>query len=155
MEQLDYNLLYRWFVGLGVDDPVWVPTVFTKNRDRLLEADVARKFLAELMDHKELRGLLSDEHFSVDGTQIAAWASMKSFKAKDGSGDPPGGVDEGDRHRRAHGGGRDDRAPFARRQPHHRRRRQRLRRGFVRRRHARAQRDAAHRTKHQWQAFRR
>jgi transposase len=90
MEQLDYNLLYRWFVGLGVDEPVWVPTVFTKNRDRLLEADVARKFLAELMDHKELRGLLSDEHFSVDGTQIAAWASMKSFKAKDGSGDPPG-----------------------------------------------------------------
>src|SRR2546429_5049911 len=73
MEQLDYNLLYRWFVGLGVDEPVWVPTVFTKNRDRLLEADVARKFLAELMEHKELRGLLSDEHFSVDGTQIAAW----------------------------------------------------------------------------------
>jgi hypothetical protein len=66
-----------------------VPTVFTKNRDRLLEADVARKFLAELMEHKELRGLLSDEHFSVDGTQIAAWASMKSFKAKDGSGAPP------------------------------------------------------------------
>jgi transposase len=82
MEQLDYNLLYRWFVGLGVDDPVWVPTVFTKNRERLLEADVARKFLAELMDHEELRGLLSDEHFSVDGTQIAAWASMKSFKAE-------------------------------------------------------------------------
>jgi transposase len=74
MEQLDYNLLYRWFVGLGVDDPVWVPTVFTKNRERLLEADVARKFLGELMDHEELRGLLSDEHFSVDGTQIAAWA---------------------------------------------------------------------------------
>src|SRR4051812_16751201 len=68
MEQLDYNLLYRWFVGLGVDEAVWVPTVFTKNRDRLLEADVARKFLAELMDHNELRGLLSDEHFSVDGT---------------------------------------------------------------------------------------
>jgi hypothetical protein len=75
MEQLDYNLLYRWFVGLGVDEAVWVPTVFTKNRDRLLEADVARKFLAELMDHNELRGLLSDEHFSVDGTQIAARAS--------------------------------------------------------------------------------
>jgi transposase len=84
MEQLDYNLLYRWFVGLGVDEAVWVPTVFTKNRDRLLEADVARKFLAELMEHPKLRGLLSDEHFSVDGTQIAAWASMKSFKAKDG-----------------------------------------------------------------------
>jgi hypothetical protein len=89
MEQLHYNLLYRWFVGLGVDDPVWVPTVFTKNRDRLLEADVARKFLAELLSHKEVRVLLSDEHFSVDGTQVAAWASMKSFEAKDGSDEPP------------------------------------------------------------------
>ena len=98
MEQLDYNLLYRWFVGLGVDDPVWVPTVFTKNRDRLLEADVARKFLAELMDHEELRGLLSDEHFSVDGTQIVAWASMKSFKAKDGSSEPPGSGRNGERN---------------------------------------------------------
>ena len=78
MEQLDYNLLYRWFVGLGVDEPVWVPTVFTKNRDRLLEAEVARKFLSELVNHKEVRVLLSGEHFSVDGTQIAAWASMKS-----------------------------------------------------------------------------
>jgi transposase len=97
IEQLDYNLLYRWFVGLGVDEPVWVPTVFTKNRDRLLEADVAQKFLAELVDHKELRGLLSDEHFSVDGTQIAAWASMKSFKAKDGSSDPPGPGRNGER----------------------------------------------------------
>ena len=97
MEQLDYNLLYRWFVGLGVDDAVWLPTVFTKNRDRLLEADVARKFLAELMDHKELRGLLSDEHFSVDGTQIVAWASMKSFKAKDGSSEPPGSGRNGER----------------------------------------------------------
>src|SRR3954463_2032138 len=97
MEQLDYNLLYRWFVGLGVDDAVWVPTVFTKNRDRLLEADVARKFLAELTDHSELRGLLSDEHFSVDGTQIAAWASMKSFRAKDGSDDPPGSGRNGER----------------------------------------------------------
>ena len=97
MEQIDYNLLYRWFVGLGVDEPVWVPTVFTKNRDRLLEADVARRFLAELMDHKELRGLLSDEHFSVDGTQIAAWASMKSFKAKDGSSEPPGAGRNGER----------------------------------------------------------
>src|SRR5215204_3379103 len=89
MEQLDYNLLYRWFVGLGVDEPVWVPTVFTKNRDRLLEADVARKFLAELLNHEKVCQLLSDEHFSVDGTQIQAWASMKSFQAKDGSGEPP------------------------------------------------------------------
>src|SRR4029434_4618170 len=87
--QLHYNLLYRWFVGLGVDDPVWVPTVFSKNRDRLLEADVARKFLCELLSHKEVRALLSDEHFSVDGTQVAAWASMKSFVAKDGSDEPP------------------------------------------------------------------
>src|SRR5262249_26505219 len=97
MEQLDYNLLYRWFVGLGVDEPVWVATVFTKNRDRVLEADVARKFLAPLMEHPKLRGLLSDEHFSVDGTQIVAWASMKSFKAKDGSGDPPGPGRNGER----------------------------------------------------------
>jgi transposase len=80
MEQLDYNLLYRWFVALGVDEPVWVPTVFTKNRERLLEAEVAHKFLAQLLNHKEVRNLLSDEHFSVDSTQVAAWASMKSFR---------------------------------------------------------------------------
>jgi transposase len=97
MEQLHYNLLYRWFVGLGVDDPVWVPTVFTKNRDRLLEAEVARKFLAELLAHKEVRALLSDEHFSVDGTQIAAWASMKSFVTKDGSDEPPSPGRNGER----------------------------------------------------------
>jgi transposase len=89
-DQLDYNLLYRWFVGLGVDEPVWVRTVFTKNRDRLLEADVARKFLFRADGPQERRGLLSDEHFSVDGTQIAAWASMKSFTARDGSSDPTG-----------------------------------------------------------------
>jgi transposase len=65
MEQLHYNLLYRWFVGLGVDEPVWVPTVFTKTRERLLEAEVAHKFLAELLNHKEVRGLLSDEHCGV------------------------------------------------------------------------------------------
>ena len=89
MEQMQYNLLFRWFVGLGIDDPVWVPTVFTKNRDRLLEAEVARKFLAELLAHRQVRALLSDDHFSVDGTQVQAWASMKSFAAKDGSGDLP------------------------------------------------------------------
>jgi len=97
MEQLDYNLLYRWFAGLGVDEKVWVPTVFTKNRDRLLEADVARKFLAGLLAHKEARALLSDEHFSAGGTQIAAWASMKSFQAKDGSDRPPSGGRNGER----------------------------------------------------------
>ena len=97
IEQLNYNLLYRWFVGLGADEAVWVPTVFSKNRDRLLEAEVARKFLAELVNHQEVRGLLSDEHFTVDGTQIAAWASMKSFQAKDGSGEPPAPGRNGER----------------------------------------------------------
>jgi len=97
MEQLHYNLLYRWFVGLGVDDPVWVPTVFSKNRDRLLRAEVARKFLSDLLTHKEVRALLSDEHFSVDGTQVQAWASMKSFVAKDGSGEPPAPGRNGER----------------------------------------------------------
>jgi transposase len=96
MEQLHYNLLYRWFVGLGVDEPVWVPTVFTKNRERPLDAEVAHKFLAELLNHKEVRSLLSDEHFSVDGTQVAAWASMKSFRAKDGSDGPPSGGRNGE-----------------------------------------------------------
>src|SRR5262245_61059723 len=98
MEQLHYNLLYRWFVGLGVDDRVWVPTVFTKNRDRLLEAEVARKFLAELLVHRQVRALLSDDHFSVDGTQVQAWASMKSFVAKDGSDEPPSPGRNGERH---------------------------------------------------------
>jgi transposase len=97
MEQLHYNLLYRWFVGLGVDDPVWVPTVFSKNRDRLLKAAVARNFLGELLTHKEVRALLSDEHFSVDGTQVQAWASMKSFVAKDGSSEPPSSGRNGER----------------------------------------------------------
>jgi transposase len=93
MEQLDYNLLFRWFVGLGIDDPVWVATVFTKNRDRLLDADVAAKFMSELLAHKEVRKLLSDEHFSVDGTLIEAWASMKSFQPKADAAAPetPGG----------------------------------------------------------------
>jgi hypothetical protein len=77
---------------------VWVPAVFTKNRDRLLDADAARKFLAELMKDKKLRALLSDEHLSVDGTKIAAWASMKSFKAKDGYAAGPGRNGERDFH---------------------------------------------------------
>jgi transposase len=86
MEQLDYNLLYRWFVGLSPDDPVWNPTSFTKNRDRLLHGDVFEKFMARLLNHPEVRPLLSNEHFSVDGTLIEAWASQKSFRPKDGSG---------------------------------------------------------------------
>ena len=82
MEQLQYNLLFRWFVGLGIDEAVWVPTVFTKNRDRLLNAQIARKFLSAILAHDDVAPLLSDEHFSVDGTLVEAWASMKSFQPK-------------------------------------------------------------------------
>jgi transposase len=90
MEQLDYNLLFRWFVGLSMDSAVWDATVFTKNRDRLLEGDVATKFLAAVVAQARGRNLLSDEHFSVDGTLIDAWASMKSFRPKDDGDGPPG-----------------------------------------------------------------
>ena len=83
MEQLDYNLLFRWFVGLGIDDPVWDHSTYSKNRDRLLEADVARKFLKAILAHKSVAPLLSDDHFTVDGTLVQAWASMKSFVPKD------------------------------------------------------------------------
>ena len=86
MEQLNYNLLYRWFVGLSPDDPVWDPTTFTKNRERLQNGDVFQKFMTKLLNHSQVKPLLSDEHFSVDGTLIEAWASQKSFRAKDGSG---------------------------------------------------------------------
>ncbi len=89
MEQLAYNIMFRWFVGLSMDAPVWDVTVFTKNRDRLLEGDIASKFLAEVLADPKIKPLLSDEHFSVDGTMIDAWASMKSFRPKDGSGAPP------------------------------------------------------------------
>jgi transposase len=89
MEQLDYNLLFRWFTGLGIDDPVWDVTVFTKNRDRLLQGAIAAKFFQAVLGQPEVRALLSNEHFSVDGTLIEAWASLKSFKLKDGPGDGP------------------------------------------------------------------
>ena len=97
MEQMQYNLLFRWFVGLGIDDQVWVPTVFTKNRDRLLTTEMSRKVMAAILAHREVAPLLSDEHFSVDGTLVKAWASMKSFQPKpeisppddEGPGDPP------------------------------------------------------------------
>ena len=89
MEQLNYNLLFRWFVGLSVDDPVWVPTVFSKNRDRLLDGDIAAAFMDAVLNLPRVKALLSDEHFSVDGTLIQAWASMKSFRRKDGSDEPP------------------------------------------------------------------
>ena len=89
MEQLDYNLLFRWFVGLSADDPVWDATVFCKNRDRLLDGDIAAKFFAGVLNLPQVSKLLSSEHFSVDGTLIEAWASMKSFVPKDDNGDPP------------------------------------------------------------------
>ena len=82
MEQIEYNLLFRWFVGLGIDDPVWVPTVFTKNRDRLLTTEMSRKVMAAVLAHCEVAPLLSDDHFSVDGTLVKAWASIKSFQPK-------------------------------------------------------------------------
>ena len=97
MEQIDYNLLFRWFVGLPMDAQVWHATVFCHNRDRLLEADVAKAFLTTLMGLSEVKTLLSCEHFSVDGTLIEAWASMKSFRPKDGSGEPPGPGRNGER----------------------------------------------------------
>ena len=97
MEQMHYNLLFRWFVGLGIDDAVWVPTVFTKNRDRLLTTDMSRKVMAAILAHREVAPLLSDDHFSVDGTLVKARASMKSFQPKaddtppdDDPGSPPG-----------------------------------------------------------------
>ena len=89
MEQLDYNILFRWFVGLGMDDAVWSPTTFTKNRDRLLDGDVANAFFEAVLIHADTADLLSDEHFTVDGTLLEAWASHKSFQPRDGDDEPP------------------------------------------------------------------
>jgi len=101
MERLEYDLLFRWFVGIGVDDAAWDHSVFSKNRDRLLEGDIAAKFLAAVLVQPKVNKLLSSDHFSVDGTLIEAWASMKSVKPKDGSGEPP-----------VQGGGRNAEADF-------------------------------------------
>jgi transposase len=89
MEEMDYNLLFRWFVGLNADDAVWDATVFTKNRDRLLEADVAKEFLVRVVEQARTKGLTSDEHFTVDGTLLEAWAGAKSFQLKDKQPTPP------------------------------------------------------------------
>ncbi|HEX3582285.1 MAG TPA: IS5 family transposase [Thermoanaerobaculia bacterium] len=89
MEELDYNILYRWFVGLSLDDPIWDATTFTKNRNRLLDGDVADAFFTEVLAAIQRDGLLSDEHFTVDGTLLEAWASHKSFKPKGGDRTPP------------------------------------------------------------------
>jgi transposase len=94
MEQLDYNLLFRWFVGMDMDEPIWAPTVFSKNRDRLLTQEVARSFFRRVVDRAD--GLMSDEHFTVDGTLIEAWASQKSFQRKDGGSDGDGRNFRGD-----------------------------------------------------------
>ncbi|HUJ80559.1 MAG TPA: IS5 family transposase [Candidatus Acidoferrales bacterium] len=101
MERLEFDLLFRWFVGLGVDDPIWDHSVFSKNRDRLLAGDIAVKFLNAILEQPRVKRLLSTDHFSVDGTLIQAWASMKSFKPKDGADEPPG-----------EGGGRNREADF-------------------------------------------
>jgi transposase len=89
MEELDYNILYRWFVGLSLDDPIWDATTFTKNRDRLLSGDIADAFFAQVLAAIKAEGLISDEHFTVDGTLLEAWASHKSFKPKGTEGPPP------------------------------------------------------------------
>jgi transposase len=89
MEEIDYSVLFRWFVGMNLDEPVWDVTVFTKNRDRLLDGDVAREFLCEVVKQAQEKKLTSDEHFTVDGTLLEAWASLKSFQPKDGKNTPP------------------------------------------------------------------
>ena len=94
VEQIHYNLLFRWFIGLDIDDRVWDATTFTKNRQRLMDGDVAQSLLEEVLSEARRRGLTSDEHFSVDGTLIQAWASHKSFRPKD---EPPGSGGGGDR----------------------------------------------------------
>src|SRR5512133_367700 len=93
MERLEFDLLFRWFVGLGIDDPAWDHSVFSKNRDRLLEGEIAAKFLAAILTQPQVKRLLSSQHFSVDGTLIEAWASLKSLKPRDGgdSNEPPAG----------------------------------------------------------------
>lgn len=97
LERLEFDLLFRWFVGLGVDDPAWDQSSFSKNRDRLLDGDIAAKLLSAVLADPKVKRLLSSEHFSVDGTLIEAWASMKSFRPKDGSGEPPGPGRNGER----------------------------------------------------------
>ena len=101
MEQLDYNMLFRWFVGLDLDEPVWDHSTFSKNRDRLITSDIAHDFLAEVVAFAKKKKLLSADHFTVDGTLIEAWASAKSFKKKGGDQTPPSG-----------GGGRNDAVDF-------------------------------------------
>jgi IS5 family transposase len=99
MERLEFDLLFRWFVGVGVDDAVWDHSTFSKNRDRLLEGDVAAKFMTTVLDQRRVKRLRSADHFSVDGTLVEAWASMKSFRPTDDAGEPP--APSGGRNREA------------------------------------------------------
>jgi len=101
MERLEFDLLFRWFVGLGVDEAVWDHSTFSKNRDRLLAGEVAARFLAAVLAQPRVSRLLSSDHFSVDGTMIEAWASMKSFRRQDGGEPPAGGVGGGGRNQEA------------------------------------------------------
>src|SRR6516164_6514302 len=103
MERLEFDLLFRWFVGIGVDDAAWDHSVFSKNRERLLEGDMAAKLSNAVLAHPRVKRLLSTDHFSVDGTLIEAWASMKSFKPKDGSDEPPADGDGRNREADFHG----------------------------------------------------
>src|SRR5271169_5283453 len=108
MEEIDYSVLFRWFVGLNLDEEVWDPTVFTKNRDRLLEAEVAKQFLAQVVEQARAKGWISDEHFTVDGTLLEAWAGAKSFQRKDGK-NPPSSDDPGNPTVNFHGEKRSNR----------------------------------------------
>jgi transposase len=108
MEEIDYSILFRWFVGLNLDEQVWDATVFTKNRDRLLEGDVAKQFLALVVEQARAQHLTSDEHFTVDGTLLEAWAGMKSYQRKDGN-NPPADDDPGNPTVNFHGEQRSNR----------------------------------------------
>src|ERR1700676_3410779 len=103
MERLEFDLLFRWFVGLGIDDAAWDHSVFSKNRDRLLDGDIAAKFLSAVLAQPRVKRLLSTDHFSIDGTLIEAWASMKSFKPTDGAKEPPAAGDGRNQETEFHG----------------------------------------------------
>ena len=116
MEEIDYSVLFRWFVGLNLDEEVWDPTVFTKNRDRLLEAEVAKQFLAQVVEQARAKGWTSDEHFTVDGTLLEAWAGAKSFQRKDGK-NPPSSDDPGNPTVNFHGERRSNRTHASKTDP--------------------------------------
>jgi transposase len=117
MEEIDYSVLFRWFAGLNLDEEVWDPTVFTKNRNRLLEAEVAKQFLAQVVEQARTKGWISDEHFTVDGTLLEAWAGVKSFQRKDGKNPPPGDDNAGNPTVNFHGESRSNRTHASKTDP--------------------------------------